>query len=410
MKTIALLIMLILAMSFGLSQRDSFAQQLPSINPNNVVTINGTSIEIHYDITRGQLLSTNADDKSKSLVFILQPTGDGKLTVKLPRTLIGAQINDVDTHFTVYLDNHGINYDEVQSFRYRILSIPFHGDSKKITITGTQISLQNTTQTQNTNLNMHNDTKQVTIKVPFTTNPPVIDGKWTAKDEWYTTEAVTVEHNKTKMYIIAEQDQNFVYVMSDIVTDQVTQSDANLVQIGMTMIFDMDNYTGDSLNGKDIEIKTGKLFINGTEIKSHGSEVSTFDEQGNFIALATPLGYNSGMNMSSTNDPFDSVHPHQVYEFKIPKSLLHSETKYGFFLDAYTCLGNEVNLCRSNDIWWPSNAIQHIPLTHGFFELTSETNHTRISESISLVEIIIVVAIAVSVAAIYLIKIKKHRL
>jgi hypothetical protein len=396
--TIIIIAMLVI---FGLSEKDSFAQQLPSINPNNVFTINGTSIEIHYDITGGQLLSINANDKSKSLVFTLQPTGDGKLTVKLPRTLVDAQTNNADTHFTVFLDSHGITYSEVQSFRYRILSVPFHGDSQKIIITGTQISLQNTTQAQNTNPNLHNDEKQVTIKAPFTTNPPIIDGKWTAKDEWDTTEAVTVEHNKTKMYIIAEQDQNFIYVMSDVVTDQVIQSDANLVQVGMAMIFDMDNYTGDSLNGKDVEIKTGKLFVNGTEIKNHSSEVSTFDEQGNSITLTAPLGYNSSMDLSSTNDPFDSVHPHRVYEFKIPKSLLHSENKYGFFLDAYTCLGNDVSLCHSNDIWWPSNSIQQIPSTHGFFELTSEPNHTQTFDSVLLVEIISIAAIAISVVTIY---------
>ncbi|MDE1728807.1 MAG: hypothetical protein KGH81_06470 [Thaumarchaeota archaeon] len=407
MKTSMIWMILILTTFVGFSQRDLFAQQLPSINPSNVSTINGSDIEIHYDVTGGKLLSINADSQSKSLTIMLQPISDGKLTVKLPRTLIDAQLNGADTHFMVYRDGHGTNYDEIESFRYRILSVPFHSDSEKITITGTQISL-NANQSQNTN--SYYNKKQVTITAPFTRNPPIIDGKWTT-NEWDTTTAVTVEQNGTKMYVIAEHDQNFIYVMSDIVTDQTTPSNAYLVQIGTLMIFDTDNYTGDSLSGKDIGIGTGKYFVNGTEIRhGFGSEVQTYDEQGKSIDLAAPQGYNSSMSLSSTNDPFDSVHPHRVYEFKIPKSLVHTADKYGFSLIAYTCLGKEVNLCRANNIFWPSNTILSIPATHGLLELTSESNHSQSFEFVPLssMEIIVIVAVIVSIVVIYFVKIKNR--
>lgn len=58
--------MLIISLSVGFSQRDSFAQQLPTINPGNVSAINGSDIEIHYDVTGGKLVSINADIQSKS--------------------------------------------------------------------------------------------------------------------------------------------------------------------------------------------------------------------------------------------------------------------------------------------------------------------------------------------------------
>jgi hypothetical protein len=393
---------------FGFLQGNSFAQQLPTINPSNTYAINGSNIGIPYDVTGGKLLSINADSQSKSLIILLQPTYEGKLTVKLPRALIDAQVNGADTHFVVYLDGHGINYAEAQNFRYRILSIPFHNQSEKITITGTQMSLLNTTQSQYTaNSNMHNDKKQETITASFTMHPPIIDGKWTTQNEWDTTTAVALEQNKTKMYIIAEHDQNFIYVIADIVTDHATPLDANLVQIGMIMIFDMDNYTGDFPTSKDIKIETGNLFINGTKIKSSGSEVRTYDEQGNSIALTSPQGYNSNMSLSSTNDPFDPINPHRIYEFKIPKSVLHSETRYGFSLDAYTCLGTYVNLCHSNDALWPSNTIMSIPSTHGLLELSTEQNHIQTFDFVSLAEIITIV-IAISIVAVYFVKIKKR--
>ena len=122
-----------------------------------------------------------------------------------------------------------------------------------------------------------------------------------------------------------------------------------------------------------------------------------YDEQGRSIDLTAPQDYNSSMNLSSTNDPFDSVHTHRVYEFKIPKSLVHTEDKYGFSLKAYTCLGKEANLCRANNILWPSNTVMSIPSTHGFLELTSESDHAQSFEFVPLsMEIIVIVAVIAS--------------
>jgi len=395
------------------AEKDSFASSfVPPPNPTDFVKINGTDITMNYNIIGGKLLSVIPSVQSKSITLLLQSTNDGNLTVKLPRTLIDARENGDETHLVVKVDNHGTNYDAVEDSMYRTLTIPFHHGAEKITITGTQISLQNVNSKENIG-SMTDLNESEIIKAPFTQNPPIIDGKWTTPNEWDNTHAMTVEQNGTKMYIIAEHDHDFIYVMADIITDHITTSSSNIVGNNLLMIFDIDNYTGYSLTSKNIGVGTSHLFVNGTKRSNgFGSDVWTYDNQSRSIDIKSPLGYASNASLSSVNDPFDSVHDHRTYEFKIPISLVHVSNTYGFSLKSQTCLGNEVNLCHpAYTVFWPLSSTMSIPSTHGLLELTYETNPGQSSESAPSndFEIIIVVSVIIVSIVIYFVRIKKRK-
>lgn len=415
MKFIFYIYLTLILFSIVYAEKNSFASSfVPSANPTDFVKINGTDITMNYNITGGKLLSIIPSVQSKSITLLIQSTNDGNITIKLPRTLIDAEENGDDAHLVVKVDNHGTNYDAVEDSVYRTLMIPFHHGAEKITITGTQISLQNVNSKENPSSMIALNESEI-IKVPFTQNPPIIDGKWTTPNEWDNTQAMIVEQNGTKMYIIAEHDHDFIYVMADIVTDQIITSSSNIVENNLLMIFDIDNYTGYSLTSKNIGVGSSHLFINGVNRNNgFGSDVWTYDNQSKPIDIESPLGYASNTSLSSVNDPFDSVHDHRTYEFKIPMSLVHLSNTYGFSLKSQTCLGNEVSLCRPlYTIFWPSSSTMSIPSTHGLLELTSDTNSGQSFEYVfsSSFEIIYIVIISVMIVSIviYFVKIKKRR-
>lgn len=408
MKTITIMIMLILSTtSFGLSQRDSFADTMSPPNPNTPITLDGTSITVRYEIEGGKMLSITPDVSSNSIAVLIQSNGDGNMSLKLPRSLIDAKRDGEDTHFIVKVDDHGVNYDEVVSLRSRILTVPFHLGDQKITIKGTQMSLQSGEASSVSSKN------QSILIAPFTSNPPTIDGKWTTQNEWDYSKAISFEKNGTKMYVVLEHDSDFIYAMGDVVSDQITASNATLVGSTLMMIFDTDNYTGDTFGTKEIGVGTSKLFYHGNKISGgFGSEVWTYDDTGKPQNLPLPLEYNSSMGVSGVNDPFDSVHNHRVYEFKIPISLLHKAPKYGFSLKTQTCFGSDISKCMPvYTVFWPVDTTMSAPSTHGILVLDNQTSTFSIingSDSSNLEIILAIIGVVISAIVIYFVKIKKQ--
>jgi hypothetical protein len=407
MKTGTLLIILILAMSFGLSQRNSFADTMTPPNPTVPITLNGTSIAVKYDIEGGKMLSITPDVTSNSITVLIQSNGDGKMTLKLPRSIIDAKQDGGDTHFIIKVNDHGVNYDEVVSLRSRTLTVPFHLGDEKITIKGTQMSLQSEDSS------MSNKNLPILV-APFTANPPTIDGKWTTQNEWDYSKAISFEKNGTKVYLVLEHDSDFIYAMGDVVSDQITASNATLVDSTLMMIFDTDNYTGDTFGTKEIGVGTSKIFYHGNKISGgFGSEVWTYDDAGRSQNLLLPLGYNSSMGVSGINDPFDPVHNHRVYEFKIPISFLHKAQKYGFSLKAQTCFGSDVNLCIPvYTVFWPVDTTMSVPSTHGILVLDNQTSTTfaaNSSDSSNLQILLAIIGVVISGIVIYFVKIKNKK-
>ena len=106
----------------------------------NTMKVDGTDLSVQYSITNGKVLGIKADVQSKSLIVSIQTTGDGVLTITLPRGLIDAQVNGQDDHFYVLNDGQEAYFQETsKTTTDRTLSIPFTDGTQEIEIIGTQI-------------------------------------------------------------------------------------------------------------------------------------------------------------------------------------------------------------------------------------------------------------------------------
>ena len=107
----------------------------------NTIKVDGTDISVKYSITNGKVIGMKADKQSKSLLVAIQTTGDGVLTVTLPRGLINATTPDgKDDQFYVLSDGQQADFEETSNTKTdRTLSIPFTDGTEEIEIIGTQI-------------------------------------------------------------------------------------------------------------------------------------------------------------------------------------------------------------------------------------------------------------------------------
>ncbi|MGB6463570.1 MAG: PEFG-CTERM sorting domain-containing protein [Nitrosotalea sp.] len=106
----------------------------------STIPVDGTSYSLSYTITNGKVLDIKADPASKSLTVSIQTTGDGLLTITMPRALIDAiNSNGTDTKFVVLNDgqeNTQAN-ETMTTSTDRTLAIPFKNGTQQIEIIGT---------------------------------------------------------------------------------------------------------------------------------------------------------------------------------------------------------------------------------------------------------------------------------
>ena len=113
-----------------------------SSNQGKTVKVDGTDFSVTYSITNGKVLGIKADVPSKSLIVSIQTTGDGVLTITLPRGLIDAKKSDnqTDDKFFVLTDGQEADFQETNTASTdRTLSIPFSDGTSEIEIIGTWI-------------------------------------------------------------------------------------------------------------------------------------------------------------------------------------------------------------------------------------------------------------------------------
>src|SRR5579872_7086095 len=94
----------------------------------NTIKVDGTDLSVKYSITNGKVLGIKADIQSKSLIVSIQTTGDGVLTVTLPRSLINATLpaTGQDDKYYVLVDGQEADFQETSTTTTdRTLSIPF---------------------------------------------------------------------------------------------------------------------------------------------------------------------------------------------------------------------------------------------------------------------------------------------
>jgi len=119
---------------------------LTPIPPPNAVTnvgivkVTNTGYKIRYVITGGDVLSSNVDPNTFSLVVKIQTTSNGVLVLPLSRSLIDAKMpNGQNDTFYVLVDQKVATFNDDMASSTRTLSINFPYGSKEIAIYGTQV-------------------------------------------------------------------------------------------------------------------------------------------------------------------------------------------------------------------------------------------------------------------------------
>jgi len=106
----------------------------------STIPVDGTNYSITYTITNGKVLDIKANPQSKSLIISIQTTGDGLLTITMPRAVIDAKkIDGTDDQFIVLNDgqqNSQAN-ETATTNTDRTLAIPFKNGTQQIEIVGT---------------------------------------------------------------------------------------------------------------------------------------------------------------------------------------------------------------------------------------------------------------------------------
>lgn len=96
---------------------------------------------IPYIIKGGTVNSMNILANKFTLEISINTNADGSITITLPRALIDAKQNNVDVQFSITVNGNPMTqFSETQGSVVRILSIPFHNEDSKISITGTQVN------------------------------------------------------------------------------------------------------------------------------------------------------------------------------------------------------------------------------------------------------------------------------
>ncbi len=112
--------------------------QSASTGPSTI-PVDGTQYSVTYTITNGKVLDIKADQPHTSLLISIQTTGDGVLTITLPRALIDSKNSDgTDKPYVVSNDGQIAQFNETGTTGTdRTLVIPFKNGTQQIAIMGT---------------------------------------------------------------------------------------------------------------------------------------------------------------------------------------------------------------------------------------------------------------------------------
>lgn len=104
------------------------------------ITIDGQEYNATYKITNGKVLAIVPDTSAKSLTIRIQPSGNGTLSINLPRSLIDAKSGGQDTSYVVEEDGRASPFNETNTdASSRTITLQFGPGASQVTIIGTQI-------------------------------------------------------------------------------------------------------------------------------------------------------------------------------------------------------------------------------------------------------------------------------
>jgi predicted secreted protein with PEFG-CTERM motif len=97
------------------------------------------NFNVNYSMDGGTVSSMSVNTQDASILVDINTTGNGTLTITLPRTLIDSTVNGQDDQFFVLVDGENVDFQESKSSTDRTLTIPFSDGSQEIEIMGTQV-------------------------------------------------------------------------------------------------------------------------------------------------------------------------------------------------------------------------------------------------------------------------------
>jgi predicted secreted protein with PEFG-CTERM motif len=97
------------------------------------------TFNVNYSMDGGTVSNISVNTGDESLLVDVVTTGNGTLTITLPRTLIDSTVNGQDDKFFVLIDGENVDFQESKSSTDRTLTIPFSDGSQEIEIMGTQV-------------------------------------------------------------------------------------------------------------------------------------------------------------------------------------------------------------------------------------------------------------------------------
>ena len=102
--------------------------------------VEGSNYTVTYNITNGKVLGMKIDPQAKSLLVAVGTTGDGALTISLPRALIDSKAGNLDDKYYVLVNAQEADFIETNTAAsIRTLSIPLVDGAEEVEIMGTRI-------------------------------------------------------------------------------------------------------------------------------------------------------------------------------------------------------------------------------------------------------------------------------
>ncbi len=99
----------------------------------------GQSYAVNYSVTGATVDDVSISPQDASLIVSLKSSGDGNLTMTMPRSLIDAKVGTGDDQFFVLVDGADTDFTESKTTDDRTISVSFPQDTQQIEIIGTQV-------------------------------------------------------------------------------------------------------------------------------------------------------------------------------------------------------------------------------------------------------------------------------
>jgi predicted secreted protein with PEFG-CTERM motif len=119
---------------------DSFVEDaiiVDSVVTATTVTVQDSNDLILYEITNAKLINVIPDLDAVSLLIYIETTGEGSITLTIPRSVLDASINGGDDEFFVLVDGEEVDFEEIKTSEDRTLTINFLAGAEQIEIIGT---------------------------------------------------------------------------------------------------------------------------------------------------------------------------------------------------------------------------------------------------------------------------------